>query len=269
MAAAWLLPHELSAFHADKPAGLQLYTIRGLMKKDVPGTLESVSKIGYHFLEAAGYHDGKLYGMPPKKFRQLVDNLGMDLNSSHLGINKSNVSEVIEAHHEAGIKYIVLPWIGEDRRKSIEDYKKLAAEFNELGEKISQAGMKFGYHNHAFEFEKFGGDIPAYDILLKKTDPELVCMQLDLFWIVYAGYDPVDYFERFQGRFELWHVKDMDNLRDKKDIEVGKGTIDFQTIFDNRKESGMKYFYVELDNCPSPELECIQISYDGVQNLKF
>ncbi|MBE9491274.1 MAG: TIM barrel protein, partial [Bacteroidetes bacterium] len=139
-------------------------------------------------------------------------------------------------------------------------------EFNKIGERCRSSGLQFAYHNHAFEFEKMDGIIP-YDILLEQSDPEFVTMQLDLYWMVFGGYEPIDYFGKYPGRFGLWHVKDMDNTEKRESTEIGKGIIDFKKIFADKERAGMKYFYVEQESFKIPPFESIAISYNYLNNL--
>ncbi|MCF8236455.1 MAG: sugar phosphate isomerase/epimerase [Bacteroidales bacterium] len=252
----------------NKKIGLQLYTIRDQMEKDVEGSLGSVSNIGYNYLEAAGYRDGKLYNMKPSKFANLIKRLHMRLISSHVSVSDENIDEVIEAHTEAGCKYIILPYLAQSERKELDDYKRLAEKLNRLGERTAQANIRIGYHNHDFEFEELEGQ-KGFDVLLNDTDPELVTFEIDLFWVFYAGINPMKYLENHPGRFELWHIKDMNNREDKDFTEVGNGIIDFEMIFDAAQRAGMKYFFVEQDMCKKPPMESIQISYDNLVKMNL
>ncbi len=242
--------------------GLILYTVRDDMKKDPVKTLREVADIGYEVLEAAGYSDGKLYGMDPAEFKRTVDGFGMKLISSHTGVTMDNVHKVIEDAQKAGLEYVVKPSF---HAKTIDEFKKGAAEFNKFGELFKSAGIKFGYHNHSFEFKKIDGQIP-YDILLQETDPGLVTFELDLFWIIKGGHKPWEYFSKYPGRFQLWHVKDMEATGKKMMTEVGNGVIDFDRIFSEQKKAGMKYYFVEQDTCKNhTPLESIRISLDYIK----
>lgn len=248
------------------PYGLILYTVRDDMKKDPVKTLEQVASIGYKVLEAAGYSNGKLYGMDPAEFKRTVDSFGMKLISSHTGVTMDNIDKVIDDAHKAGLKYVIKPSF---HAKSIDEFKKGADEFNKFGEKFKAAGIQFGYHNHSFEFKKTGGQIP-YDMLLKGTDPKLVTFELDLFWITKGGHDPWEYFAKYPGRFQLWHVKDMEGTGKKIMTEVGNGVIDYDKIFSESKKSGMKYYFVEQDTCVNhTPLESIKISLDYIKKKGF
>ena len=239
--------------------GLQLYSIRDAMAADVLGTLQKVSDLGYKNLELANYSNGMFYGYAPKEFKKMVNDLGMDILSSHAavestGITIENAQKMADDHAEVGVKYCVQPWVNEQDRK-IETYKSMVADWNKVGEIMQGVGIQFGYHNHNFEFATIDGIVPFYDIYMKELDPELVTMELDLFWATKGGQDPVDMFNKYPGRFKLLHLKDMtlnnapyyDVIKD--DItSVGGGLIDFKRILAAKEIAGTKYTFVEDDN---------------------
>lgn len=241
--------------------GVQLYTVRDLMKQDFSGTLEKVAKIGYKEVEFAGYFDNQ-----PKDVRKLLDGLGLTAPAVHVGIDllRDKLDAALETAKIIGHKYIVCPWLAPADR-TLEKYQEHAALFNKVGEACQKAGLQFAYHNHDFEFEVHDGKIP-YDLLLAETDPKLVEMELDLFWIRKGGQDPLAYFEKHPGRFSLCHVKDM--TEDEKMVEVGTGKIDFAQIFSHSKHAGLKHYFVEHDN-PGDALQSITASYQHLKKLKF
>jgi len=265
-AAGLIIPEKLFAMPKGKTIGIQLYTIREMVNKDFTGTLKILSEIGYNSVEAAGYGDRKFYGFEPQEYAKICKDYGMLPISSHSGINLENAEFVIEDTAKAGMSYLVLPSIPKEKRQTLEDYKHLAEEFNLIGEKCNKSGLKFGYHNHAFEFEKIEDQVP-YDILLETTDPDLCFMQVDLFWMVYGGFDPFNYFKRYPGRFELWHVKDMDKSEQRESTEIGQGIIDFPELFRKQKKSGMKYYFVEQEEFKMDMVESITMSYDYLNAL--
>jgi sugar phosphate isomerase/epimerase len=240
--------------------GLQLYTIRDAMAADVPGSLRKVSDIGYKYLELAGYADGKFYGYEPAEFRKLVNDLGMEILSSHTqvegaGVNLDNARKMAEDHAKLGAKYCLQPWIVEEMRTTIASYQKMAANWNQIGQIMKEYGMQFGYHNHNFEFDMVEGKVPYFDVMLAELDKDLVTMELDLFWTIKAGQDPVEIFKKYPGRFQLFHMKDMFtneapffSTADVKDFApVGAGVIDFRRILAAKDVAGMKYMVVEQD----------------------
>jgi len=265
-AAGIILPLSSFVTNKNKPYGLILYTVREDMKKNPIKTLESIASIGFDVLESAGYDSRKYYGMKPAEFKQKVESLGMKVISSHHAINPKKIDEIVEDASEAGIEYVVFPWM---QSGNLDYYKEKAEQFNKFGEAFNKAGIRFCYHNHDFEFKETEGQIP-YNVLLENTDPELVALEMDLYWISKVGFDPTEYFKKYPGRFELWHVKDMKNDDKKSFTEVGNGTIDFDKIFSKKNTSGMRYYFVEEDTCLdySP-LESIKISLDYIKKKKF
>ena len=239
--------------------GLQLYSIRDAMTADVPGTLKKVSDMGYINLELANYADGKFYGLAPAEFKKIVTDLGMVCYSSHSQVESASITMdkaklMADAHAEIGVKYCIKPWIEEPDR-NVEAYKKMIADCNEVGKIMKGVGIQFGYHNHNFEFLNTDGVVPYYDIFLKEMDADLITMELDLFWASKAGQDPVEMFNKYPGRFQLLHFKDMKTNQPpfftviKDDIcSVGEGVIDFKKIVAAKDIAGAKCFIVEDDN---------------------
>ena len=239
--------------------GLQLYSIRDAMTADVPGTLKKVSDIGYKNLELASYSEGKFYGYAPAEFKKMVSDLGMIPFSSHSQVESASITLdkaklMADAHAELGVKYCVKPWI-EEIDRNIESYKKMIADCNEVAKILKGVGIQFGYHNHNFEFANINGVVPYYDIFLPEMDADLITMELDLFWASKAGQDPIAMFQKYPGRFQLLHFKDMMTNQPpfftviKDDIcSVGAGVIDFKKILESKAIAGAKYIIVEDDN---------------------
>lgn len=241
-----------------RKTGLILYTVRDEMDKDAEGTLDRIAETGYNWLEAASYSDGKFYGRKPADFRRMVESRGMELISSHNGLDHDNLDEVVGAASEAGLQYLVIPSLPNSWINSADALRKTADFMNRAGEKCREKGMKLGFHNHTVEFEPVDGQIPM-DVFLENTDAGLVTFQLDLAWITKSGNDPLVYFEKYPGRFELWHVKDLS--AEEEDATLGEGTMDFEPIFAAAGTAGMKYFFIEQDHCRThTPLESIKIS---------
>lgn len=259
MAAAPLINREMIA--SSKPSrktGLALYTIRDAMGKDPSAALAEAAEIGYNWIEAADHRDGKFYGMKPKEFGKLVKKNGLAQISSHSGLRPENYEQMIDDAAEAGMKYIMLPSLPGDWSSSIDGYQRAADFFNKAGERSKKAGIAFGFHNHQVEFHEINGRVP-YDILLENSDPKLVTFEVDLAWITAAGKDPVAYFKKYPGRFEVWHLKDLSP--EKQDATLGEGIIDFLPIMAEARTAGMKYWFVEQDNCRThTPMESIRIS---------
>jgi sugar phosphate isomerase/epimerase len=233
-----------------KNIGLQLYSIRDSIVKDVPGAIAKVAKMGYTFVEPAGFRDGKLYEMDPAAFKALCETNGLGLISSHTGQALPDSANwettmawwdaCIDAHAAAGVKYLVQPFMGGNAYKSLDTLKMYCDYFNLIGEKCQAKGIRFGYHNHDREFSTQLDGQTIYDFMLQNTDPSKVIFELDLYWCVVGGKNPVDYFNKYPGRFELWHIKDKE--------EVGaSGMMDFAAIWAAAAQSGMKYGIVEVE----------------------
>jgi sugar phosphate isomerase/epimerase len=260
-----------TAMHACSPTGgrrgaidrvgLQLYTVRSLMERDVTGTLEQVAEIGYREVEFAGYYD-----QPLDQLRQLLDRLELTAPSAHFpfeALEGEQWERTRETAQALGHSYLVIPWIPADARRSLDDYRRVAARLEETGARVAEAGLRLAYHNHEFEFEPIDGAIP-YDILAG-TDPDLVALQLDLFWIRQAGQDPVAYFDRYPGRFPSVHVKDM--TADGTMVDVGSGVIDWRGIFAHADTAGIRHYFVEHDD-PADPLASIRNSYRHLSRLE-
>lgn len=242
--------------------GIQLYTVRDAMATDVPGTLKKVSDLGYKYVELADYADGKFYGYSPAEFKKLVNDLGMEIISSHTqvegaGVTLESAKKMAEDHVLIGAQYCVQPWIVEEMRTTIASYQRMAANWNQIGQIMKDAGLQFGYHNHNFEFATVEGKVPYFDVLMAELDPDLVKMELDMFWTTKAGHNPVDIFNRYPGRFPLYHLKDgytntppyyeVDEVSKGDIAPVGEGVIDFKEIIAAKDIAGMKYMIVEQD----------------------
>jgi len=199
--------------------GLELYTVRGEMKKNFGGTLARVARIGYKEVEFAGY-----FGYAAKTVRASLRQNGLTSPSSHIGfpVLGRDWDRTIEDALVIGQRYLICPWI-EAKYRTLDGYKQVAGLFNKAGERARAAGIQFGYHNHSYEFEPIQGRLP-YDLLIEETDPALVVMQMDVFWLRTGGQDPLAYFRRYPGHFHSLHIKDMDAAG--KMVDVGKGVID-------------------------------------------
>lgn len=245
--------------------GIQLYTVRTEMLADAAGTLKKLAKVGFKELESARSEKGNYYGLQPREIRKITSDLGMTLRSGHVHVDKDWEKSLEEAT-ETGQQYVisaVLPSQGQ----TVDHYKESALAFNKLGEQCKKAGLHFGYHNHDSEFEKVDNTV-LYDVLLKYTDPELVTMEMDLGWVVAAGYDPFAYFRDHPGRFHLWHLKDMART-ERKSVEFGQGKVDIKGLLQHAQQSGMKYFFLEQEEYAHSAFESIQIDYDYLANLNY
>ena len=241
--------------------GVQLYTLRDLVKNDMAGTLRALAGIGYREVEFAGLH-----GNAPGDVRAMLEDAKLTAPSAHLPIEamRTEPEEAIAAAKVLGHRYLILPWV--QPPKSLDVWRSLAGEMNTFGRTCQERGIQFAYHNHDFEFVPIDGTMP-YDLLLAECDPELVKMQLDLFWAVKGGQDPVAYFERHPGRFPLVHVKDMREPRGAQVMtEVGTGDIDFRRIFSHAERAGLVHYVVEHDN-PADPLASVRTSYENLVRI--
>lgn len=241
----------------DTALGLQLYTLRDTIGQDPKGVLEKVASFGYKRLETYGYDNGKIFGLEFQEFGKFVNGLGMSVTSGHYGlgmIKGDTWQKAIEDAKKIGQEYMVVPYINEPERTSIDDYKQICADLNKAGEVCNENGIRFGYHNHAFEFEQMEGQVP-FDVMLKELDHKNVGLEMDIFWVVNAGQDPLKYFASHPGRFEQWHVKDMDKADRNRNADVGTGTIDYKPIFEQAELSGMKRWYVEQESYPGEPIK--------------
>jgi len=255
-----------------KIVGLQLYSLRAQLPTDVQGTIAKVAKAGYKEVETYGYSlKDKYWGLDPKAFKDLLNANGLTAPSGHYGMDKflgtgeaDELKSYIEAANIIGSSYIVVPYLGDALRKNEDDWKKIAVRLNEASAICKAAGLKLGYHNHNFEFTKIGATT-GYDILLKGTDPDAVQFEMDLYWVVRSGNDPVKLFTEYPGRFPMWHVKDMDKVDNTINTEVGTGTIDFKTLYKSAQLAGLKHLIVEQENFSLDPYKSIKQSADYVK----
>jgi sugar phosphate isomerase/epimerase len=268
----------ITIFAQENFGGLALYTVRDNMGKDPKTTLKKVADAGYAYIEAAGYNEGKFYGMAPEDFKAYLESLGLKPVSTHQGsATLDNIDEEIQAVKAAGFEYFTIPvppmglftFNAENRTMGMKGtVANLAEILTEMGKKCKAAGLKLLYHNHDFEYKKNDEGIVPIDYLLENTDPKYVNFQMDLYWVTKAEADPVAYFEKYPGRFKSWHVKDMDD--EGKFAPVGEGHIDFKRILTEKETSGMAKYFVEQDmTWDKKPLEVIKISHKGIGEVGF
>ncbi|WP_036383944.1 sugar phosphate isomerase/epimerase [Muricauda sp. MAR_2010_75] len=268
----------ITIFAQENFGGLALYTVRDNMGKDPKTTLKKVADAGYAYIEAAGYNEGKFYGMSPEDFKAYLESLGLKPVSTHQGsATLDNIDEEIKAVKAAGFEYFAIPvppmglftFNAENRTMGMKGtVANLAEILTEMGKKCEAAGLKLLYHNHDFEYKKNDEGIVPIDYLLENTDPKYVNFQMDLYWVTKAEADPVAYFEKYPGRFKSWHVKDMDD--EGKFAPVGEGHIDFKRILTEKETSGMAKYFVEQDmTWDKKPLEVIKISHKGIGEIGF
>jgi sugar phosphate isomerase/epimerase len=248
-----------------KSTGVQLYTFRTEMAADARGTLKKIAELGFKQIESARSNKGHYYGLTAKEMKQACKDLGMTLSSGHVHVDDKWKQTMDEAA-ESGQSYLIcstMPTGGQ----TIDNYKKVAESFNKAGEECKKLGIKFGYHNHEYEFENKEGKV-LYDILLDNTQPDLVHMELDLGWVIVGGKNPLDYFNKYPGRFPLWHLKDMDLVK-KHSVEFGKGQLDIIAMLKNRKQSGLDIMFVEQEEYASTPFESMKENMEYLRKIKI
>ena len=250
-----MLAPKLFAARRNGIVGLQLYSLRDQLPKDVKGGIAGVAAAGYKEVEPFGYSkQNGFWGLDAKAFSDLLKSNGLTTPSGHFGMDQyfvqgktDDLQSYIEAANITGMNYIIVPSINGEVLKSADQFKMVADKMNKAAELCKASGLKLGYHNHNFEWKPIDGTT-FYDTLLKNTDPALVHMEMDIYWVVRAGQDPVSLFNAHPGRFALCHIKDMDKANHNLNTEVGKGAIDFKTILGNAKMAGLQHFIVEQEN---------------------
>lgn len=227
--------------------GIQLYTLRGVAAANLPGTLARLAAIGYTEIEFAGY-----YNHPASEVRSLLDQYGLTAPSAHIDIGQIEGDAASATFRDAktvGLEWITVPSLPRGRRDTVDDWKRVAQQFNTVAAETHAQGFRFAYHNHNTEFRKIGAVVPL-EVLLAETDPGLVSFEMDIYWVVNGGGDPLDLLARYPGRFKMLHMKDSMGPPDHKMADVGAGTIDFKTILAQAK--GIEHYFVEHDQPTDP-----------------
>ena len=255
-----------------KHIGLQMYSLRDdISELGVQKVLEAISKMGYVNLETAGYGDGTIYGMKPADFKKACEDLGMRATSAHLSRFMSDNEQedlswwakAIETHKEAGMKYMVMPVSPLNENSTIDDIKRYGDYFYKIGLAAAGAGLKFGYHNHDYEFKHIAGEEKCiYDLMIENTSPDHVFFQMDVYWVMRGGQDPVAYMKKYPIRFPVLHIKD-------ETVIGGSGKLDYNSIFTQAYANGMKDWYVEVERYDTTPQEDVKKSYDFLNNATF
>lgn len=244
--------------------GVQLYTLRREMERDVEATLRRVAQLGFNEVEFAGY-----FGRTPKRIHDSLAELKLSSPSGHMPYEslETNWHEILDQATTVGHEYVVIAWTPAEARKTLDDWKRVAAKFNRAGEAARRQGLKFAYHNHDFEFKAIENTVP-FDLLLAETDPELVKIEMDLYWITLAGGDPLTYFQQHPGRFPMVHVKDLKKGDKPQMVDVGAGDINFKAIFARHEQAGIQHYFVEHDE-PVDPWASVTVSYRYLRALEF
>ncbi len=252
-----------------RPLGAQLYTVRHEAERDLPAVLEAIHKIGYTKVET--YWD--IYGHPAAELRRMINDHGLKVPSGHF--NYDGLDSKIDYAKALGVEYVICPMLPESMWFTLDGYKRAADQFNIWGEKIHQAGMQFGFHNHNYEFLRFG-DTTGFETMMNRCDPKLVCIEMDCYWITQAGGDVLQMFQQYGNRIKLLHLKDrkpgfpISQVKDaaaEHFTEVGAGTIHWQDILAAADKNGVKHLFVERDSGDLPAMESLRISYQDLQKI--
>ena len=265
---------------AKKDIGIQLYSVRDLIgsfgrnQHDYKPVLKALADMGYTSIEAASYKDGKFYGNTPEEFRRDVEAVGMKVLSSHCGKGLSDEElasgdfsesmkwwdQCIAAHKAAGMEYIVTPYLPVP--KTLKEMQTYCDYLNAIGKKCREAGIKYGYHNHAHEFQKIEDKAVMLDYMIENTDPENLFIELDVYWAVMGKASPVDYFHKYPGRFKMLHIKDR--------REIGQsGMVGFDAIFENAKTAGVENIIVEVEQYSYDVEKSVKLSLDYLLEAPF
>jgi sugar phosphate isomerase/epimerase len=252
-----------------RPVGVQLYTVRSLVDKDLPGTLKAIRKIGYRYVETFVAQ----YKMSAKDLRTAILDAGLTVPSTHFGYNDFEAR--LDYAKELGTECVVCSMIPPSIADSADGYKRAADQYNAWAAKAKTMGLRFGFHNHNVEFKEYGGKT-GVDLLLEHTDPALVQWQMDCYWVAQAGHDPVDLLRRHGKRIQSLHVKDrLPNAPVSLDLgpaaahftEVGNGTLDWKSLLRLANTEHVSYLFVEQDQTDRSPLESLQISYNNLGKL--
>jgi len=254
--------------------GIQLYSLRETIADNPREILKKLANVGFNEIETFGYSDGQFWGISIAELKEELTKNNLISPSGHYDGNSliqgdfENFKEIISVANQLDQKYIIIPSIEEDLRGSESDYLNIAEKFNQAGEMCKSAGITLAYHNHAFEFKKMD-DTTGYDILLNNTDEDLVTFEMDIYWVVRAGINPISLFKKYPGRFKLWHVKDMHKENPELNTEIGNGNIDYTEIFNNAEISGVEHYILEQENFEMPDFKSLHKSYNYISNELF
>lgn len=246
-----------------KNPGIQLYTIRDMMSEDMEGSLAKVAEVGYKEVEFFNY-----YNRSATDVKNMLDQNGLITPSIHVSLEQIQgdaLKEVIDYSSVLGQKYITLAWFRENDRQTLDQFKGYVDLFHQVGKECKKAGIKFAYHNHEFEFRAIDG-VEPYDLFLDNVSGDLLTMEMDLYWIIAAGRDPLEYFDKYPGRFEMCHLKDLS--ADRNMVYVGDGTIDFDRILAQAGKAGLKHFFAEHDR-PENQMDMMTTSYDAITKMRL
>lgn len=256
--------------------GIQLYTLREDFPKDPKGVLKQLADMGYKQIESFEGGKGMFWGMTNTEFKTYLDSLGLTIVSSHCNID-TDFEKKAEQAAAIGMKYLISPWVGlidnkTQKPRTLDDFKRIAADFNAKGEICKKNGIRFAYHNHDYSFKPLEGQLPQ-NVMMDNTDPSLVDYEMDIYWVVAGGQDPEEWMKKYKNRFRLCHVKDRSKTpgtdNGKNSIDLGTGSIDFKKILRTAKENGMEYYIVEQEFYPNgTPLQAVKVCADYMKGMK-
>lgn len=254
------------------PLGMQLYSVRHECEKDLPGTLAKLHSIGYREVEMYSF-----YGKSVQETKGLLSDAGLKCRSAHYQwpAIKAGFDKELEYAHELGLEYVVCAWIPEEFHRTTDDWLKISETLNKLGERCKAAGIQLTYHNHNYEFRQYGKET-AFDLLMHHTDPKLMALELDCYWMVTAGHDPIAYLNSKGQRCRLLHIKDRKagfesttemNQGKAPFAVLGQGSIDYHRILEAGKKVGVRMAYIDQDECDSDAMTCADQSWKAWQKV--
>jgi sugar phosphate isomerase/epimerase len=245
--------------------GLQLYTLRDDLAADFRGTLRRVAELGYEGVEFAGYG-----GLAAEELRDLLQELNLKAIGAHVSLinTRAHIQKEIAYLKTIGAQYYIIPHIAVEDRKDAKAWQVLFEFFEEAGRQVREAGLTFGYHNHAFEFEIKVGEEFVFDALYASTTPENVVAEMDVCWVQYAGQDPLQYVKKYAGRLPLLHLKDFKSSDQEQmdTVELGKGEVDLKNVIQASSDAGVEWLIVEQDRCANPPLASVETSLQWVKD---
>ena len=246
---------------ARKPVvAMQMYTLRNECEKDYPGTLREVAKIGYPAVQVSGLH-----ACTARQIHKAMDDLGLGSAGTHVGLEmlEKDFNAAVDMVKDLGTEWAIVPWLAEGRRQGAEAWRTLGRIMTETGAKLREVGLRLGYHNHSFEFQKFDGKY-GYDILFESVDPNLVHNEIDTYWVRHGGESPVKYLKRFAGHIQVVHFKDMGRGPEKPMVPVGEGILDWPNIIEACQSGGTEWMCIEQDTCtPLTPLAAAKVSFEN------
>jgi sugar phosphate isomerase/epimerase len=247
------------------PIALQMYTLRNEAEEDFAGTIQKVAEIGYSAVELAGHG-----GLSVQKLSSLLADNYLKIAGSHVPFSEmeNDLPRVIEENLSLGNRYVVVPSLPPERRKSVDDYQQIAEALNRYGESLQRSGMTLCYHNHDYEFESLENGLCGEDILLQLTDSQLVKAEVDAYWMLKAGQDPVAFLQKHPSRVPLLHLKDLDPS-DGSFAPVGTGTLPLAALIDAAHSAGVEFLIVEQDICKGPALDAVALSYNNLKTIGY